>query len=193
MCSRWCGSHVRLSICAFVRVFLACIPANASNRIGGHTGSQCIQSALDVDPHTYVQARGKVLDNTVSESQTCGLSAMSGAQVQASSNTIQGLTEAVAIMVVGEGTHVTLRQHEVQGVSNGLVVAEGAEVDFIDGRIFHVTGEAVLARGKGSLLSLSQSEVDCPCESVCLPACLVSKAACSRSRGPRSPACVSSD
>ena len=130
------------------------------------------------------------------------------------------------MIVVDEGSKATLRQHEMQGLSNGLVVAEGAQVflsrslppsiplslslsrvtlfgygcavsvclcvspppgatpaglltdlqrasqaEFIDGRIFHVTSEAVIARGKNTLLALVQSEVALSCLGLWCSAC----------------------
>jgi hypothetical protein len=88
-------------------------------------------------------ARGKLLDNSISDSSTAGISVMSGSSVEATSNRIIGVQKAVGLMIVDEGSSALVREHEVQGVSNGLVVALGAQVQFINGRIFHVIDEAV--------------------------------------------------
>ena len=93
------------------------------------------------------QGRGKLLDNTISSSVTSGISIMSGSVVEATSNIIGGSQPAVGVMVLDEGTNATLREHEIQGVTNGIVVAEGAHAEFIHGRIYHVYEEAVIARG----------------------------------------------
>ena len=105
------------------------------------------------------RSRGKLLDNTITDSATAGISVTTGSVVEATSNTIVGMQKAVGMIIADEGTRVVVREHEVHGVGNGLVVAQGAHVEFINSRIFHVKDDGVIARGKGTLLALVQSEV----------------------------------
>jgi len=79
---------------------------------------------------------------------TAGISIQTGSVVEANSNSINGQKDSMGVMVIDLGSRATLRQLEIQGVSNGLVVAEGAQVDFV---------YSILCRFRTSSASMNES------------------------------------
>ncbi len=102
--------------------------------------------------------RGRFADNTIAESITAAAAVTSGSMVELHGAKIRGGPTATGLLV-GEGSTLAATGGEVQGVALAVVVSGGSQVQLADLRVFHVSGDGVIARGPGTKLEARRCEV----------------------------------